>query len=38
MICRDLRRSISRQGLMDMVAHIGVCATHRKAAVVVNFR
>ena len=23
MICRDLRRSISRQGRMDMPAHIG---------------
>src|SRR5678816_163422 len=31
MICRALRRSMSRQGLMDMWAHIGLPASPRKA-------
>src|SRR3954463_4766574 len=30
MICRDLRRSISRQGRMDMRAHIGAQALRAK--------
>ena len=32
MICRDLRRSISRQGRMDMAAHIGAEAARGKLA------
>jgi hypothetical protein len=31
MICRDLRRSMSRQGRMDMCGHIGAPAAGRKA-------
>ena len=32
MICRDLRRSISRQGRMDMSAHIGARGAAAKRA------